>query len=366
MSSQQSAEKSPSEWVKRLGRPEEAHVTRAHNALAAQLEDAQTRDEAALALLEEVRREDAKARKQALSLLQAFWWPPAETLAEDAVDSTLAGLSFVDAEEFQEVEDAVLLLVNLVRTVPSTLERVMGALGHPWHSVRWAAASTLGRVEVTADVLPELISLLTDDSADVQRAALESLGALAQLNPTLTAPLLLAEAVQREGAERYMALASLRGLLEGQHEGLGASSKQTSVMEKVADGQAVLALLEDEQAPIRLEAAALLGLLGGGDEATVAALRKPLRDKSPDVVATAAVSLLRLVPGDAQALGALSTLLCSPSEKDSGAALTSLDLLDAKTLRRAAPALELAFNKAAPETKREARALLMKASGKKA
>lgn len=359
MTAQQSAPKSPAEWVKRLGREDELSVARAHKHLVAQLEEEKTRNEAAQALLEEVRRPDARARKQAFSLLQAFWWPPAAERVDDAIDAVLAGLGQVDAEEFQEVEDAVLLLVNLVRAGPEALAKVEGALEHPWHSVRWAAAAVLGRVEVTAEVLPRLVKLLGDDSADVQRAALESLGALAPMDAALTAPLLLCEAIEREGAERYMALASVRGLLEG-------ADPRPAATGKLKEPSAALVLLEDEQAPIRLEAVAVLGLLGEADEATIQALRKPLRDKSPDVVATAAVSLLRLIPTDAMALGALSTLLCSPSDKDSGAALTSLELLDVKTLRRAAPALELAFNKADPKIRSEARALLMKASGKTA
>lgn len=349
-----SAQKLPSEWVERLGREDEAAVARARRKLVEQLGDDSTRDEAARALLAEVRREDAKARREALALLCGSWWPPSPELSAEGLESILLGFAYLEPEGSAEMDAAAILLTALLHQAPpGKLAAFREALDHPWYAVRWAALSTLARLELSPEWLPRFEKLLEDEHPEIRGAALEVIESQASVDPSFSAPLLLAHAVANGGSARFSALAAVRVLLDAE--------SPPDAMRRLKDPSEVLKLLEDESAPIRMQTLYVLQLLGRSDEATLQAVRTLLRDPIPDVVANAAATLLRLVKDDAQAIGTLGTMLCSPSERDAGAAIVALDLAGPRVLRRAGPALELALKRAPlAEVKNDLRRLLAK------
>lgn len=349
------AQKPPEEWIKRLGRDDQATVTRAQRKLVEQLENEETRDEAAGALLDALGAEEVDTRHRALMLLTDAWWPPAVEMSMEGLEAILSCLADLELEDPQELEATALLLATLTHQESALLPRLVEAMDHPGHTVRWAAVATLARCEVSPRVLPRLERALDDPHPAVRAAALEAIAAQASVDPAFSAPLLLAQAVARGGSERFSSLTAVRLLLEREDP--------PDALKGLQDPQSLLALLEDESAPIRMESLYLLRLLARSDEETLQAVRKLLRDPLPDVVANAAVTLLELVKGDAQALGTLGTMLCSTSERDAGAALVALDLGGPRLVRRAGPALELAMSKAPlADVKRDLRRLMSSAA----
>jgi len=325
------------ESVSRLDAPDPRVVEVALEALGEALcsEDEGRRAQAARLLLEALRRPGARARGAILHLLQTSWWPPQESLAEGALDAVLDAVASLDADAMA-VDDAALLVANLYRAVPRlSLGALASALRHPRPSVRRAAAGVVGRVGKPAvDLLPEVLTVL-DDVEPVAGAALESLGALAPLAPALAMPALLGQVEKTEGVRHYLALMSLRGLLEEQRRE-GRPPPELNRLEPT-----LLRSAEDPQAPVRLEAVALLGLARLSSLTTVATLRRHLQDDSPAVASCAAVALLRVGASPQEALTLLSGLLTATDEPEKvGAALSVLETVEHPTLRRARSMLE--------------------------
>ncbi|RKH80597.1 hypothetical protein D7Y21_31745 [Corallococcus sp. AB045] len=255
----------------------------------------ESREQTARALLEELGRPGTAVAEPLLFVLQRDWWPPQAGLTGLAVQSVLAVLARMDAES-PALENAATVLTMVCRVDPPQLTALDGMFQHPSVAVRSAMARIVGRLGTAgASGLPRLLELLEDEEP-VALSALESLAALAHLAPTLTAPRLLEQVRTSDGARLYLALVSLRGLLEElylEDEPAPSLPDQESVL---------LRTLTAPEAPIRQEGATLLGFSGPLSPAAVAALREHLRDESPHVAARSAVALVRSGAPAAEAL----------------------------------------------------------------
>ncbi|QSQ15720.1 hypothetical protein [Myxococcus landrumensis] len=297
-------------------------------------DDEVTREQAAGVLLGELAREGAVSQGPILQLLQLSWWPPPVKLAEPALGAVLTAVARLHAEA-HEVDDAALLVANLYRAAPLPLRVLEESLGHERASVRKVAAGAVGRMGKGAvSLLPRLLPML-DDVEPVAGAALESLGALAPAAPEVALPALFDQVARAEGARQYLALTSLRSLLEeGRRE-------DNPALDLTSLDVILSRLAEDTQVPIRLEAISLLGLGRLSSLTTVATLRRHLQDVSLDVATCAAVALLRVGAPPQEAASFLYRQLTSrdaPARTD--AVLSVLEGLDGATLARMRDMLE--------------------------
>ncbi|MHB8877694.1 MAG: HEAT repeat domain-containing protein [Myxococcaceae bacterium] len=344
----------PGEYVSLLSSRKAGEVEEAREALSAALsaEDEGLKENAARLLLEELARPGG-AVAEVLGLLQSGWWPPSPRLSGQAMRSVLLALGGVAADA-PEVEDASLVLANVCREDPYQLASLEQALGDARPTVRRAAAGAAGRIgESALGMVPRLIEALEDSSDPVAGAAIESLCALASLAPMDVAPALVEQVRRGEGVRRYLALATLRGLLEEAHrEGQPTPSGLESL------GAAALPALEDPEPSARLEAAGLLGVARPSSAAEVAALRRHLGDTSPDVAAHAATALLRLGASKDEAVRTLGVLLHDENPERHGAALDALEGLETAVLAQARATLEEAAREAPAPVREAAKALL--------
>lgn len=338
------------DYVSLLSSRNAGEVEEARDALSSALaaDDEGLKENAARLLLEELARPGSAAVAEALGLLQSGWWPPSPRLSGQAVRAVLLALAGVDPEA-PVVEDASLLLANVIREDPGQLASLEQALGDAHPTIRRAAAGATGRIgEPALGMLPRLLEGVEDSSEPVAGAAMESLCALASLAPRTVVPALLEQVRRGDGVRRYLALATLRGLLEEAHR-----EGQPPLPGLESLGAAVLPALEDQEPSARLEAAGLLGLARPSSPAAAAALHRHLGDGSPDVSAHAATALLRLGASEDEALRTLGGLLHDESPERHGAALDALEGLEPPVLARARTTLEAA-GKGAPEAVRAA------------
>lgn len=306
---------------------------------------AESRERTARALLEELGRPGTAVAEPLLFLLQRGWWPPQAGLARLAVQSVLAVLTRMEADA-PGLENAAGVLTGVCRVEPFQLAALGGLFQHPKASVRGAMARVVGRLgTAAASELPRLLALLEDEEP-VALSALESLAALAPLAPELTAPRLLEQVRGSDGARLYLALVSLRGLLEE----LNAESRPAPALPGLEP--ALLRTLTAPEAPIRQEAASLLGVFGPPSPAAIAVLREHLRDESPHVAARSAVALVRSGAPAAEALFLLKGQLGPAAPRDlQEAAVAALEEADPAQLGRAKGMLETAVRDAAGLTR---------------
>ncbi len=344
------------DWLPKLtGAKAEAAAEALSEALCS--DDDDLRERAASLLLGALGDEKQKAMAAILSLLQSSWLPPSRALTGLAVETVVAALSRVD-EEAAEVEDAALLLDNVCREDPTQLQALRSAFAHPQPAVRRAAVAAAGRTGAGGlPLLPEVLRGLDDPSEWVRASALESLGALAPLDVEAAAPALLREVQRGDGAQRYLALATLRGLLEERRRGGHPLPASLSGL-----AEAMLPLLGDVEPTERLEVVALLGLSHKPGAAVLSVLQRHLGDESPDVAAHAAAGILRNGGSSDDALAILLQQLMSPLPEHQGAALTALEGLSPHELSRAKLILAEAAQRG-PASVRDSAALLLGASG---
>ncbi|MBJ6759342.1 hypothetical protein JGU66_01120 [Myxococcaceae bacterium JPH2] len=343
-------------WTARLGGSDPREVSRALEAMGAALEseDDRARERAAILLLEALPCARSTSRADILALLQSSWWPPQVSLAEQAFGAVVAALSRADVAS-PEVVDAAMVLAHVCRVAPEQVPSLEAALSHASPAVRRAAASAVGRVGVPAlSLLPALLPCL-DEEGEVGDTALEAFVSLAPSAPNSTAPVMLALIQRTEGARRYLALASLRGLLEELH-------RQRLPLPALADLEPVLLQVwEDAEPTAGVEALVMLGLAESPSSRAVSALLQALRADRAEVAATAACALLRRGLATGEALGVLSAQLVSDMLDTQGAALTALESLESEALGRARSVLESSARTASPLTRDALRALLARA-----
>jgi len=312
-------------WVPRLLSSDADEVERASEALGASLssDDEALRDRAAGLLLRTLGQGKVALTREALRLLQVSWYPPSVAMAEQAVEAVLDALPQLDGAA-PEVDDAALLLANVCGEEPTQLTVVASALGNAHPALRRAAAGALGRVgEPAATHCAALVNALQDQHPGVVDAALQSLCALAPLAAPVTAPALLQTVATQEGPRRYLALATLRGLLEeARLEGLPMPGGLDGAVATMVTASG------DAEAATRLEAMVCLGLLGEAGPQVLEALRPALQDSSPEVATHAAAALLRLKRGQKEALATLEALLLDEDQTRQRAALTALEGLE--------------------------------------
>ena len=342
------------ETVALLSSRKEADLEAARAALseALEAEDEGLRESAVRLLLGELARPESRAQAEVLMLLQSGWWPIQVRMATVAVNAVLAALRR-SSEDGPEADDAALLLTSICREDPTQLAALEKALGETTPAVRRAAAGAVGRVgEPALGMLPLLVALAEGPSDAVASAAVESMGALASLAPDVVAPALLRQLLRATGVRRYLALATLRGLLdEARQEG---KARPAGLEELTA---AVLPALDDTEPSARLEAVGLLGLVPATRLAD-AALRRHLSDESPDVAAHAATALMRLTPTSDEARRTLDALLHDEQAERHGAALDALEGLEPAVLFHLRPTLEEAAKSAPEPVRATARELL--------
>ncbi|WP_147468224.1 MULTISPECIES: hypothetical protein [Corallococcus] len=294
----------------------------------------ESRERTARALLEELGRPGTAVAEPLLFLLQRSWWPPQPGLAGLAVQRVLAVLARLEAES-PALENAAGVLTVVCRVDPSRLAALGAMFEHPRASVRGAMARVVGRLGTAAAAeLPRLLKLLEDEEP-VALSALESLAALAPLAPELTAPRLLEQVRGSEGARLYLALVSLRGLFDE----LQGEARPVPALPDLES--ALLRTLTAPEAPIRQEAASLLGLSGPLSPEAIAALREHLRDESAHVAARSAVALVRSGAPAAEALFLLKGQLGPAASRElQEAAVAALEEADPSRLGRARGMLE--------------------------
>ncbi|RKG87146.1 HEAT repeat domain-containing protein [Corallococcus terminator] len=323
------------EWVARLSARDAGARDEALEALEEALGsgEAESRERTARALIQELGRPGTTAISPILFLLQRGWWPPQASLTESAVQAVLSTLPRTEAGS-ADLEHAALVLTLVCRVDASQLSALEGAFAHPHPSVRSAMARVVGRLGKDAlPALPRVLALL-DDEESVAISALESLGSLAVLAPDVAAPRLLEQVRRTDGVRLYLALVSLRGLLEE------LLLEERAVPSLVDPEPALLRALEEPEPPIRQESVSLLGLLGPVSPVALAALRDRLRDESPSVAASAAVALLGLGAPSAEPLFLLKGQLGQAAPEVQEAALSALMSVDPARLRRAKGMLE--------------------------
>lgn|GEM_PF-4917953 len=330
------------EWVSRLSAASPKDVAHALEVLGDALcaDDVAVREHAAGLLVRELARADSAVHGPILRLLQTSWWPPQERLAQPALEAVLTAVAGMNPDA-PELDEAALLVSNLYRSHPLPLSVLEQALVHEKASVRRVAAGAVGRVGTAAvSLLPRLL-LVLDDAEPVAGAALESLGSLASSAPELALPALFDQVKRAEGTRQYLALMSLRSLLEeGRREGKPAP-------ELVSLEPVLLKTAEDPLPPVRLEAVSLLGLGRLSSLSTVATLRQRLKDESPAVAACAAVALLRVGAPPQEAAALLAAQLAAPEQSEQvGAALSALEGVEPATLGRIRDTLEAAARSA--------------------
>ncbi|MCP3144939.1 hypothetical protein [Pyxidicoccus xibeiensis] len=342
------------EWVSWLSTSDDEALELALEALGDALgaPDEALRERTAQLLLEELVRPGSRVQAPILSLLQVAWWPPPEHLAARAMDAVLAALARM-AVEAPGVEEAALLLASLCRAAPGQLPTLEAALSHAHPAVRRAAAGATGGLgDAALSMLPQLLARLADEEP-VAGAALESLGALALLAPDLTTPALVEQVRKADGARQYLALVSLRGLLEE----VRRQGRSAPVLRDLEP--ALLRAADDVQSTLRLEAVSLLGMAGPASSGVLDVLRRHLQDSNPDVAAVAAVALLRHAAFSQEALSVLEGQLCSGDEPElQGAALGALEGVEHDTLTRAKAMLESVARSQTGATRSAVRELL--------
>ncbi|WP_158621504.1 HEAT repeat domain-containing protein [Corallococcus aberystwythensis] len=335
------------EWVGRLSSRDSGSREEALSALEELLVsgEPESRERTARALLEELGRPGTAVAEPLLFLLQRGWWPPQPGLTGLAVQSVLTVLARMEAEA-PALENAAGVLTGVCRVDPSQLAALDGMFQHPRPAVRSAMARVVGRLgTAAASELPRLLALLEDEEP-VALSALESLAALAPLAPELTAPRLLEEVRGTDGARLYLALVSLRGLLDE----LSVEGRPAPALPGLES--ALLRTLTAPEAPIRQEAASLLGLCGAQSPAAIAALREHLRDESPHVAARSAVALVRSGAPAAEALFLLKGQLSPAASRElQEAAMAALEEADPAQLGRAKGMLETVARDAAGLTR---------------
>ncbi|NOK33983.1 hypothetical protein HMI49_12320 [Corallococcus exercitus] len=335
------------EWLGRLSSRDAGAREEALSALEELLVSGapESRERTARALLEELGRPGTAVAEPLLFLLQRGWWPPQAGLTGLALQSVLAVLTRMDAES-PALEHAATVLTMVCRVDPSQLAALEGLFQHPQASVRSAMARVVGRLGTAASsALPTLLKLL-DDEEPVALSALESVAALALLAPDLTAPRLLEEVRRTDGARLYLALVALRGLL---HE---LFTDELPVPALPGLESAILRTLGAPEAPIRQEAAAVLGVSGPLSPAAIAALREHLRDESPYVAARSAVALVSAGAPAAEALFLLKGQLGPAASRElQEAAVAALEDADPSQLGRARGMLETVARDAAGLTR---------------
>jgi hypothetical protein len=312
------------EWLARLSTRDAGAREEALSALEESLTSGEpaSREHTARLLLEELERPGTPALEPVLFLLQRGWWPPQATLVGPAIRSMVAVLSRMDPES-PALEHAASVLAHVCRVEPSRFVELEALFLHPRPAVRGAMARVVGRVGRAAlPALPRLLALLEDEEP-VALSALESLAALAPLSPEATAPRLVEQVRRSEGARLYLALVSLRGLVEELESGEQA-------LPRMADLEpALLGTLAAPEPPIRQEAAVLLGLTGPLSPGALTALREHLRDESPAVAARAAVALVRSGAPATEALFLLKGQLApAASREHQEAAVAALEDTD--------------------------------------
>ncbi|AFE04037.1 hypothetical protein COCOR_01399 [Corallococcus coralloides DSM 2259] len=335
------------EWLGRLSSRDVGAREEAQSALEELLVSGapESRERTARALLEELGRPGTSVVEPLLFLLQRGWWPPQAGLTGLAVQSVLAVLTRMEADA-PALENAASVLAGVCRVDPFQLAALDGLFQHPKASVRGAMARVVGRLgTAAASELRQLLALLEDEEP-VALSALESLAALAPLAPDLTAPRLLEQVARSDGARLYLALVSLRGLLEE----LNGEARPAPALPDLES--ALLRTLSAPEAPIRQEAAALLGLCGPLSPEAIAALREHLRDESPHVAARSAVALVRSGAPAAEALFLLKGQLGPAASRElQEAAVAALEEADPARLGRARGMLETVARDAAGLTR---------------
>ncbi|MCY1031021.1 HEAT repeat domain-containing protein [Corallococcus sp. BB11-1] len=313
------------EWVSRLSLPDVEARAEALEAVGEALgsEDVVMRERTAQFLIKDLTRPASTAPGLILSLLQADWWPPPARLAASAVQAITEALTRMEAAD-PAVGDAALVLGNLCRVDPSQLPALAAALDHEHPAVRHAMARAASRVsDEKGLLLPKLIAHLDDPDERVSFAALEAVGALAPVAPDVTSAALLAQARKTEGMRRYVALSSLRALLD--------QCRQKDLPLPALGGlePLLLGMLTDPNSAARVEGVSLLGLTGPVSPAGLTALGGLLKDVNPSVAASAAVALLRLGAPPQEALALLERLLRSEDTPEvQGAALSALEAVE--------------------------------------
>ncbi|WP_223642880.1 hypothetical protein [Corallococcus sp. EGB] len=324
------------EWLERLSSRDVNAREEALSALEESLVSGapESRERTARALLEELGRPGTAAVEPVLFLLQRSWWPPQASLAGLAVKNVVEVLARMEAEA-PALEHAASVLTFVCRVDPSWLRALDGLFQHPEASVRAAMARVVGRLgNAAAPALPRLLELLEDDEP-VALSALESLAALALLAPDLTAPRLLEVVRGSDGARLYLALVTLRGMLDE------LSLDELPVPALPDLEPTLLRTLTAPEAPIRQEVASLLGLSGPLSPAAIAALREHLRDESPHVAARSAVALVRSGAPAAEALFLLKGQLGPAASRElQEAAVAALEEAGPARLGRAKGMLE--------------------------
>lgn len=335
------------EWLGRLSSRDAGAREEALSALEESLVSGapESRERTARALLEELGRPGTAVAEPLLFLLQRSWWPPQPGLVGLAVQSVLAVLARMEAES-PALENAAGVLTLVCRVDPSRLAAMEEMFQHPRAAVRSAMARVVGRLGTAAAAeLPRLLKLLEDEEP-VALSALESLAALAPLAPDLTAPRLLEQVRASDGARLYLALVSLRGLLDELH----GEARPVPTLPDLEP--ALLRTLTAPEAPIRQEAASLLGLGGPLSPAAIAALREHLRDESAHVAARCAVALVRSGAPAAEALFLLKGQLGPAASRElQEAAVAALEEADPSQLGRARGMLEAVARDAAGLTR---------------
>ncbi|RKH35927.1 hypothetical protein D7Y13_00510 [Corallococcus praedator] len=320
------------EWVARLSLPDAQARAEALEAVGEALgsEEVVMRERTAQLLLKDLARPASTAHGLILSLLQADWWPPPARLAASAVQSITEALSRMEVAD-PAVGDAALVLGNVCRVDPTQLPALGAALDHPRPAVRHAMARAASRAfDEKGVLLPKLIAHLDDPEERVSFAALESVGALAPAAPDLAGAALLAQVRKTEGMRRYLALSSLRALLEH------CRLKELPLPALGGLEPALLGALADSNPAVRVETVSLLGLTGPVSPAALTALGGLLKDANPAPAASAAVALLRLGAPPEEALALLERLLrAEDAPEGQGAALSALEAVEPALLVKA-------------------------------
>lgn len=332
---------SPAQYLELLRHspPDQAKATEGLTAALHSEIEAQ-RVEAARALLNELQIPNSPARWSALHLLQSAWWPVTPSLLPDVMRSTVAFVQTV-AIRGPEAQAATLLWTHMLRDNARAASSLSSLLEHASPTVRAAAAGTAARLgEVALGAIPALIALSRSEPMEVAIEGASALAALAGRAGQSVGPALVQLVSTYSDGRRYFGLAGLRAMAGDAGEGL------THVPGLEA---ALLEAVKSPGAPIRAEAASLLGLLGTASASVQRALDGLLADVASEVRVQAAAGLLRLQKlAPERAAEVFSRALLHEGEAAAQATVVSLSALAPALLAPLKSRLEAAGAKAPP------------------